>query len=226
MPVPSVSRSDPHQLLLLGDVIDGVPDLVVKVGAKDAKVEPTRVAQLQLPGHVVQHLIGRGSGEGEDRRSAHRLDRGTEAEEGRTEVVAPLREAMCLVDDEEIDLDRLQDVDEGGIFQSLRRGEHELDFAGLERSQRILELCGIDRGVHLARFHAERIQLVGLILHQGDQRRDHDRRPGKVQCRQLVTQRLARAGRHHRDRVAAFDDGTNDLFLARAGTPPGRTFRA
>src|SRR5687768_17933563 len=35
-----------------------------------------------------------------------------------------------------------------------------------------------------------------------------------MECRQLVAEGLACAGRHHRDRVAAVDNGTNDLFLA------------
>ena len=45
-------------------------------------------------------------------------------------------------------------------------------------------------------------QLLHLVLHQGDQRRDHHRQPLEDQRRDLVAQRFAAAGGHDRQRVA------------------------
>ena len=59
-------------------------------------------------------------------------------------------------------------------------------------------------------------QRVDLVLHQRDQRRDDhpDARPD--QRRDLVAQRLAAAGRHQHQRVAAADDVVDDLLLLAA----------
>ncbi len=55
-----------------------------------------------------------------------------------------------------------------------------------------------------------------LVLHQGDQRRDHHGQPAQHQRRHLVAQRLARAGRHHRQHVAAGQHRVDGGFLAGA----------
>ena len=57
-------------------------------------------------------------------------------------------------------------------------------------------------------------QLVDLVLHQRDQRREDERRLGPQHRRELVGERLAGAGRHQRERVAALDGGADDLLLA------------
>jgi hypothetical protein len=57
-------------------------------------------------------------------------------------------------------------------------------------------------------------QRVDLVLHQRDQRRDHDPDAVADQRRDLVAQRLAAAGRHQHQRVATADDVADDLLLA------------
>ena len=59
-------------------------------------------------------------------------------------------------------------------------------------------------------------QRVDLVLHQRDQRRDHHADAGPDQRRDLVAQRLAAAGRHQHQRVAAADDVLDDLGLLAA----------
>ena len=58
--------------------------------------------------------------------------------------------------------------------------------------------------------------LVELILDQRDQRADHDRDAGHDQRGQLVEQRLAAAGRHHREQVFAGEQVLERLGLAGA----------
>ncbi len=72
------------------------------------------------------------------------------------------------------------------------------------------------RGVDERRRNAAPREAVDLILHQGDQRRDDERDAGQLQRGQLIDQRLARAGGHDHQRVAAAQHGVQRGFLARA----------
>ena len=56
-------------------------------------------------------------------------------------------------------------------------------------------------------------KLVDLVLHQRDERREDERRRGSQHRRELVRERLARAGGHQRERVAAGERGAHDLLL-------------
>ena len=59
-------------------------------------------------------------------------------------------------------------------------------------------------------------ELGHLIFHQGDQRADHERGAAARDAGQLVAERLARAGGHDQQDVAAVDDGLADGFLVGA----------
>ena len=61
----------------------------------------------------------------------------------------------------------------------------------------------------------ETAQQVDLVLHQGDQRGDHDGRPLHHQSRQLITQRLAASGGHQDKGVTPSNQVSDDLFLIR-----------
>ena len=58
-----------------------------------------------------------------------------------------------------------------------------------------------------------------LVLHQRHQRRDHERQVGPHQRRQLVAERLPRAGGHHDQHIAPRQRGLHRLLLA--GTEGG-----
>jgi hypothetical protein len=140
---------------------------------------------------------------------------GAEREEGGTEVVSPFRQAMRFVHDEQVHMVLPQPFEEGGIFEPLRGGEDEFHFRRLDGLKRILQLGRVNRGIHLPRPDAERPQLVGLVLHQRDQRRDDNCDTRQVQRGQLITERFACAGRHDGDRVAAVHDRADDVLLSR-----------
>ena len=96
----------------------------------------------------------------------------------------------------------------GDIEQvELAVAERPFDRAGLARRQ-----GGIERGG----AHPGLAQRVDLVLHQRDQRRDDDPDPRPQQRGQLVAQRLAAAGRHQHERVAAGGDVLDDLLLLAA----------
>ena len=60
------------------------------------------------------------------------------------------------------------------------------------------------------------MQRVALILHEADERSQHE--PGSVEQprRKLIREGLSRAGRHDRDAVPALEHGIDDLPLAGA----------
>ena len=54
---------------------------------------------------------------------------------------------------------------------------------------------------------------VDLVFHQGDERRDDDAQPLAGEGRNLIRERFPAARGHQRQRVAALQDGADDLQL-------------
>ena len=67
--------------------------------------------------------------------------------------------------------------------------------------------------MHRDRVDAVRDELVLLVLHQRDERADHDREPGEHQRGELVDERLAAPRGHHDDGVAPVEEGLDRLPL-------------
>ncbi len=204
-------------------------DVEHQVLAVEPRAHPHRLAQpeaaLDLPGD----LHRRGRRRRHHRGPAERVDRLAEAQVVRPEVVPPLGDAVRLVDDEQPDPARVQGATERRGGEALRRGEHELCVAGLDRAQRLgVVAVGHPRGEHRGP-HAARLQPPALVGHQRDQRADDDHQralrglsPGGGG--KLVAERLAAARRHHDQRVAAVERRLDRLALPRpeAGQPePG-----
>jgi hypothetical protein len=68
--------------------------------------------------------------------------------------------------------------------------------------------------VERGRGNALPAELVYLIFHEGDQRRDHEGCALEEKGRKLVADRLSGPGRHDREQVLAFERGAHDGFLA------------
>ena len=64
-------------------------------------------------------------------------------------------------------------------------------------------------------FDAVGAQGRDLIVHQGQQRRDHHRRVLRHDRRNLVAQGLPRPGRHYRQQAVAAGEQADDLLLPR-----------
>ena len=100
------------------------------------------------------------------------------------------------------------------IGEALGCREDDLRRARGERRFGRAELVGGDAAVELDGGDAELAQLVALILHQRDQRRDDQRRSRQEQGGQLIAKRLAGAGRHHRERRLAGHHMADHRLLA------------
>ena len=191
-------------------------DLVVEVRTVERRLEDRSVGHPEVLLDVHLHL-GRGCGrEGDQRRRADLVDDRPDAAVLGAEIVAPLRDAMRLVDGVERHLYFMQErhvvlLGErfgGEIEQFGLPGEHvgaDLRHGGLVE-RRIEEM----RDPRLGRKGPHRIDLV---LHQGDQRRDDDGDPVHQKRRQLVAQRLAAARGHQHEGILAFQHVADHRFL-------------
>ncbi len=152
-------------------------------------------------------------------RIAERAQRGAEAAVGRPEVVAPLRDAVRLVHHEEVDRALLELVEKVAVGELLGRGEDELGLAAPDARERLAPLALGEHAVDGGGLQPALAELVGLVLHERDERRDHDRGALHVQRGQLVAQRLAGAGRHDGERVAASEHALDHFALTRPQAP-------
>ena len=107
---------------LLVNVLGLLPHLVVEVGTVERALELTRVLDAEAALYVGAHLVGGGGGEGYYRCHAYLFYRTAYLSVFRTEVVAPLRDAVGLVDGIERHLDLLEELD---VFLLVERfGSH------------------------------------------------------------------------------------------------------
>ena len=172
-----------------------------------ASPEPETLGDL-APGRRV-----RGGGERDARHVGVAFVQHRELEVLRPEIVAPLRDAMRFVDGEEGDADPVQQLEGAFPHQALRR-----DVEQVERSRAGIGLDCPDFGegecrVEIRGTHSRLQQGVHLVLHQRDERRDDDRDAVTQQGGNLVAQRLAAAGGHDHQGVAAAGHVPDDRFL-------------
>ena len=131
------------------------------------------------------------------------------------EVVAPLRDAVRLIDRQQRDLGLFQKIDRVRFQQTFRRHIDEAQFAARDLIEDRPVFRRIVRRVERRRGDAIAAQLRHLIAHQRDERRHHDGEAVTNERRQLIAQRLAAAGRHHRQHVATVENGADDIALPR-----------
>lgn len=138
------------------------------------------------------------------RQLTKRFYRARDIQEGWPEIVSPLRNAMRFVNHQEPDTlssVRVEQVNERRLGETFRRDEHDTGCVGRDALQRIALRSGGQRAVDQRAIDAGRQQLVGLILHQRDERRDHQRDAVEMQGGQLIAQGFTGAGRHCRQCV-------------------------
>ena len=93
----------------------------------------------------------------------------------RAEIVAPLADAVRLVHGQSGDVPVLQPRQEIRQHQALRRDVEQLVFAGVDAVEPPPGLVAVEGGIDEGRRHAAGFELVHLVLHQRDERRDDDR---------------------------------------------------
>jgi hypothetical protein len=192
-----------HGTLELVGFARHVLDAQVQVRAEAAGVDDPGRRDAQLLADVAARCVGRRGREGQDARLAQRSQPRPDLQVRRPEVMAPLRDAMRLVDDDQAHRVLLKGRTEAGVGEALGRDHHDLRGAILHRRLRCAALVAVDGAIELHGVHADFPQRLALVLHQCDQRRHHERAPGQQHGRELVAQRLAGARGHDRQRVRA-----------------------
>ena len=197
--------------LLLLDEADDVAvhvvlgtDFVIEIRTVERRFENRGVVHAEVLLDVQLHLRRGRRRQGDQRRRADLVDDRADAAVLRTEIVAPLRNAVRLVDGVERYLDFAQKRD---VVLLGKRLGGEIEQLGAPLQHVGAHLCHgglVERRIEEmgdARLRRESAHGVHLILHQGDQRRNDDRHAVHQQRRQLVTERLAAARGHQHERV-------------------------
>jgi large exoprotein involved in heme utilization and adhesion len=191
-------------------------DAVGEVRAVETGDEGGVGAQLQVLDDVGADALG---GRGGERHDRHAGQEGAELRDlavFRAEIVAPLGNAVRLVDGEGGDVPRLQVGGPVVEHQTLRGDVEHPPFAAVQSAQAGARLVGVEGGVQVGGGDAGGLQLVHLVLHQGDERRDDDGQARPEQGGQLETKRFAATGRQQGEDVLVRQRGLNDLALQRA----------
>ena len=155
---------------------DGVAD----VGPVKAADELARALQLQPLDDVgARECIGRG-GEGDEWYAGPVLVQQGERAVFRAEVMASLVDAMRFVNGEQAELvaraQRIQQLQKARRGHALRRGVKQGQLACQQLALHSLRFLPVLRGVEKAGGHTRFTQRVHLVLHEGNQRRDDQRR--------------------------------------------------
>ena len=107
--------------------------------------------------------------------------------------------------------DVLEQAAERFAGRALRRDVEQVELAGPEPLDRLLAIAV--RGRQRCRADADRFGAPDLVVHQRDQRRDDQCRAVAHERGQLVAERLAGTGRHHRESVLAREDAADHVLL-------------
>ena len=131
------------------------------------------------------------------------------------EVMAPLADAVGLVDREPLHAYLREQVEQVGVDQSLRGCEEQPEFTGGQSVADLPPLVRRQSRVKCRGGIADRLQGIDLVFHERHQRRDDDVGRLVDQRRQLVAEAFSSAGRHHDERVVAGETSADGVSLER-----------
>src|SRR6266704_1952373 len=188
-------------------------DLVADVRPVETGDENARVVELQARDDFAPRGLVGGRGERDARNRRMALGEQRELDVLRPEIVPPLRNAVRLVDGEEREPRALEQTQEARRHQPLRRDVEQVEPAREQLALDLRRRLRVERRIEAGRFHARFAQRRHLVVHQRDQGRDDDAAALAHQRRDLKAQRLAAAGGHQHQRIAAVRDVLDDLAL-------------
>ena len=185
-----------------------------QVGAVEAGDADIGVVEAEALADVVAHEGVGGGGQSDDGRVAQAGSGGAEVAVAGAEVVAPLRDAVGLVDGEEGDVDAAQGGDKTTVGEALGGNVEEAEVAIGDAAQDVgLLLAGDSRidgrgGDPVAR------ERIDLVLHQREQGRDNEGEAIEEEGGELIADALAPARGENGQRVAPAEDRGHDLRLS------------
>ena len=209
-------RAEPVEQMLAAVLIGDRGDHKVKVGPIEGELVMVLRLDAEMPANIPGDFWGGGCCEAED---AWDFEFGGKAGQLKVvgpEVVSPFRDAMRFVDCEEGERSSGQASPEFFVGQAL--GSHVEEFQSVVFKSAIKVACFVGRqgGVqscHRNPFGGERIDLV---LHQCDERGDHQGESLEEHGGELVAERFTSSGREDRESGPVCQDGTDGRFLTSA----------
>src|SRR5436309_2512230 len=186
-----------------------------QVRAEERALEPVGLHHAELADDVAGHPAGGGGGEREDRDAAELVLEPAQAAVCGTEVVAPLRDAVRLVDHDERHAHPAEEAPEPAL-EPLGRHVDELVLARREPAEAVAARLPVERRLDDRGAEAVAREPVHLVLHERDERAHHEDGARQETRRDLDGARLASAGRHDADAVPPAQDRVGDLLLSRA----------
>lgn len=197
----------------LAFLVVGRADHIGKVGTVEGHAEDIRLTKGEATLDVVDHLGGGRGSQGEHGTVGEEPADVGNAGVGRTEVVAPLGNAVGFVDGEEADGDARQFLKKKGGGKALGRNVEKLvvavDAVFEEDNDFFVGEATVDGGG----LDAAAAQLGNLIFHEGYQRRDHQADSGTGEGGYLKSDGLAATRGHEAQGVASAADAGDDVVL-------------
>ncbi len=130
--------------------------------------------------------------------------------------MSPLGDAVRFVNGKVGNRNLLEPIDRVSAREALRREIKETELASNRFDCDLRLIACTHRTIEHARRNPHLRQLRKLVLHQSDERRDHDHGAAfQHRRRQLIAERLASAGGHHDASVAAAKQTVDDALLQR-----------
>ena len=156
------------------------------------------------------------AGESHARRTAKLVPRGAQRSVTRPKVVAPLGDTMRFVNGEQGRPDSGRGELRGESTEPFGRDVEQAKRSGPRGVPDFGAFGSVEGTVHTRGGNSAGPRGSDLILHEGNERRDDDRKTATDQCRYLKADRLAAAGGKNRQRIAAREDRPNHGCLSRA----------
>src|SRR5690606_22711796 len=116
-------------------------------------------------------------------------------------VMPPFTDAVCLIDGEQRNVEAFRSSTEYLCLQSLGREVEQLQVTEQCLIPAILDLSPAERTVDERRPDASAPELGLLIIHQGDDRRDHQGTAVEQERRHLVAERFTPTGGEDDQRI-------------------------
>ena len=190
-----------------------MPD-IREVGPLETAAQQQALAEGKLVHDVLRHARGC-RGRQRDHGDVERFTQLIDGQVVRTEVVAPLRDAVRFVHDDIVDRQQRQPGLEQRRTQPLGRYVEELEIAVGGIVQRQLHLAPLHARMNGQRADTPVFEVLHLVLHQRDQGRDYQRDTLLHQGRHLEADGLAAARGQDGQHVPAVRRGGDDLLLHR-----------
>ena len=215
--VGGMLRADEAQQLLARTPSGrGLVDAVTDVRPVETADKHTSLLEAEARNDFAPRGFIGGGRQGNTRNAGETLLQYRQLDVFRTEIVPPLGNTVGLIDGEQRQGGTRQQVEGALQHQPLGRDIQQIKLSAQQLLLDGTRAGGIEGGIEKRGAHPGLLEGRHLVLHQGDQRRDHDAGAGARNGRNLKTQGLATAGGHEHQGIAAGHEGGDDLLLRRA----------